>query len=322
MKDRFWRPISIECIDPALFPNVALFLKSSDNYVLYKNEERKFTVDDRNRLERNRTEFLYVRTGDLEEINDFLEANLTEILAREDLDSMAKGRIIYQTSVNYVIDLFESPETASNLARSRTLIQHMMHYLATDRCALESLRSIVGHNFYIYTHSVQVTALNLLLHEKLFDVTPDELIDVGIGSILHDFGMIFITDKVLDKPDALTEVEYYKVKQHTQKGFEFLKQKGLNSEVALTIIRHHHERYDGNGYPTGIKGDAIPRSAQLSALCDVYCAMITDRPHRKAISHAEALKLMREEAKGGSFNIELFNRFAEVITAYDKLSGQ
>jgi HD-GYP domain-containing protein (c-di-GMP phosphodiesterase class II) len=315
MNDRFWRPISIDCIDPDIFPNVPLFLKGSDNYVLYKNEERKFTEDDRRRLQRNFTEFLYVRTGDLEEINSYLENNLTDLLARDDLDSMAKGRILYQTSVNYVIDVFESPEIAANLVRSRKLIQHMMSYLATDAQALESLQSIVGHNFYIYTHSVQVTALNLLLHEKLFNVDPDEMIDVGIGSILHDFGMIFITEKVLDKPDALSDVEYYKVKQHAQKAYEFLKRNGLNSEVALTIIRHHHERYDGNGYPCGIKGDTIPRSAQLSSICDVYSALITDRAYRKASSHADALKIMSDEAKGGAFNRELFNRFVEIMTA-------
>ncbi|HEY4745892.1 MAG TPA: HD domain-containing phosphohydrolase [Desulfuromonadaceae bacterium] len=321
MNDRFWRPISIDCINPALFPNVALYLKGNDNYVLYKNEERPFTEDDRRRLERTLTEFLYVRTGDLEEINAYLENNLTEILARDDLDSMAKGRILYQTSVNYVIDVFESPEIAANLGRSRKLIQHMMRYLTTDAHALESLQSIVGHNFYIYTHSVQVTALNLLLHEKLFNVTPDEMIDVGVGSMLHDFGMIFITEKVLDKPDALSDVEYYKVKQHTQKGYEFLKQHGFTSEVALTIVRHHHERYDGNGYPNGIRGDDIPRSAQLSALCDVYSAMITERPYRKAVTHAKALEMMREDARSGAFNMELFSRFEQIITAQKAASA-
>ncbi len=315
MNDRFWRPISIDCINPEGFPDVALYLRGNDNYVLYKDEERKFTGDDRRRLQRNFTEFLYVRTGDLEEINRYLEDNLANLLARDDLNSLAKGRILYQTSVNYVIDVFESPEIAANMSRSRNLILHMMNYLTTDTNALESLQSIVGHNFYLYAHSVQVTALNLLLHEKLFNVAPDEMIDVGVGSILHDFGMIFITDKVLDKPDALSDVEYYKVKQHAQKGYEFLKRNGLKSEVALTVIRYHHERYDGNGYPTGIKGDDIPRSAQLTGICDVYSALITDRTYRKACSHADALKTMHEEAKAGAFNSDLFNRFAEIMTA-------
>jgi HD-GYP domain-containing protein (c-di-GMP phosphodiesterase class II) len=317
MNDRLWRPISVDCIDPAIFPDVALYIKSSGNYVLYKTEERKFTEDDRRRLERSFTEFIYVRTGDLEAINEYIENNLGDILARDDINSSAKGRIIYQTSANYVIDLFESPQSVANLNRSRKLMQHLMKFLSSDKRALESLQSIVGHNFYIYAHSVQVTALNLLLHDKLYSLYPDEMIDVGLGSILHDFGMIFITDKVIEKPDALSEVEYFKVKQHTQKGYEHLKHNGLDSEVALSIIRHHHERYDGDGYPAALKGDNIPRSAQVTALCDVYSALITDRSYRKAVSHEDALNVMREDANKGFFNPVLFCNFAEVLSAHN-----
>lgn len=315
MKDRFWRPISIDSIVPESFPNVALFLKTSGNYVLYKDQERRFSEDDRRRLTRNQTEFLYVRSGDLVDVNDYLENNLTDMLGRKDLTGKQKGKILYQTSVNYVIDVFEAPEMASNLMRCRKLIQHMMKYVATESHALEALQSVVTHNFYIFAHSVQVTALNLLAHDKLFNVTPDEMVDIGIGSLLHDFGMIFISSDILDKPDALSDVEYYKVKQHTQKGYEFLKHTGMFGEVVLTIVRHHHERYDGNGYPTGIKGDNISRSAQLSAICDTYSALTIDRSYRKATTHADALKIMREEARGGAFNNELFKRFEVIISA-------
>ena len=315
MNDRLWRPISIDCIDPDLFPDVALYIKSSSNYVLYKTVDRKFTEDDRRRLERNFTDFIYVRTGDLDAINEYMEKNLGDILARDEIKSAAKGRILYQTSANYVIDVFEAPESVANMNRSRKLIQHLMKFVATDKCALESLQSIVGHNFYIYAHSVHVTAINMLIHEKLFNLHPDEMIDVGLGSILHDFGMIFITDKVIEKPDALSDVEYHKVKQHTQKGYEYLKENGLSSEVALSIIRYHHERYDGDGYPTALKGDNIPRSAQITALCDVYSALITDRPYHRASSPTNALKTMREEADKGHFNVELFNRFEGVMIA-------
>src|SRR6185369_8226521 len=136
--------------------------------------------------------------------NQYMENNLTDILARQDLNSMAKGRILYQTSVNYVIDVFESPELAANLLRCRNLIMHLMKYVATESHVLEPLQSIVAQNFYIFAHSVQVTALNLLVHEKLFQLTPEEMTDVGIGSLLHDFGMIFISDEILDKPNSLS----------------------------------------------------------------------------------------------------------------------
>lgn len=314
-KDRYWRAISVDSITPECFPSVALYLRSGGNYVLYKEPDRMFTVVDYNRLERSFTEFLYVRSGDMAILSEFMQNGLAEMLSRDDLSSVAKGRILYQTSVNCVIDMFESPETASNLLRCRNLVQHILQHVATDPHALESLQTVVNNNFYIFAHAVQVTALSLLLHEKLFDLAADEMIDVGIGSLLHDYGMIFITSDILEKNDALSEIEYYKVKQHTQKGYEYLKCNGNYGEIVLNIVRFHHERYDGDGYPTGMKGDNIPRSGQVAAICDVYSALIMDRAHRKANSHADAIKIMRAEANSGAFNPELFNSFVDIITS-------
>lgn len=314
-KDRYWRAISIDSITPEHFPNVALYLRSGNNYVMYKDAERMFTLLDKQRLERNLTDFLYVRSGDMELLNDFMEANLMEALARDDLSSAAKGKLLYQTAVNCVIDMFESPETAANLARCLNMVQHILHHVSTDPHALESLQSVVGHNFYIFAQAVQVAALSLLVHDELFELEPDEMLDVGIGSLLHDYGMIFITSEILEKNDALTDIEYYKVKQHTQKGYEYLKLSGNYSAVVLNIVRYHHERYDGNGYPTGIKGNDIPRSGQVAAICDVYSALIMDRAHRKANSHADAVTLMRDEANKGAFNPELFNKFEGIINS-------
>lgn len=314
MKDHYWRAISIDSIDPDYFPSVPLFMRTSGNYVLYKDPERRFTEADRSRLERTSTEFMYVRSGDMEEIAAHLENSLKDLLERDDLDSERKGRILYQTSINYLVDAFEAPEQASNLERCRQLVRHMMQFVGSDGQALKSVRSVVSHNLYIYVHSVQLMALNLLAHEQLFRVDPDELVDVGIGSLLHDYGMIFVTSDIVQKPDALSDVEYYKIKQHTQKGYEFLKDSRTFSDVSLTIVRHHHERYDGNGYPTGMKGDRIPRSAQLSALCDTYSALTLDRVYRKAVSHQEALKMMREES-GKAFHPELLLGFIELVNA-------
>ena len=312
-KDRYWRAISIDSITPDCFPNVALYLKSGCNYVLYKNPERMFTMDDRRRMERSFTEFMYVRSGDMELLNEFMEKNMKEMLAREDMSSAAKGKVLYQTSVNCVIDMFESPEASANLNRCRSMVQNMLQHITTDNHAFESLQTVIDHNFYIFAHAVQVTALSLLVHERLFDLAPDEMLDVGVGSLIHDYGMTFITNEVLEKNDALSDVEYYKVKQHTQKGYEYLKHSGNYSEIVLNIVRYHHERFDGNGYPTGIKGDEIPRSAQVSALCDGYSAIIMDRAYRKAKTPAEAITILREEAIKGAFKLELFEKFAEII---------
>lgn len=313
MKDRYFRPITVESIDPAYFPEVALFVKNNGNYILYKNHDRKFTELDRARLQRTNSDFLYVRAGDMDLITEYLEDNLHSLLARNDISSNNKGIILYQTAANYVTEVLDSPEKLANLARCRSLIRHLMKYVANSEDTLKAFQAIIANNYYIFVHSVQVAALTMLAHDKLFDLSTDEMIDVGVGALLHDFGMIFISSDILEKPDALSDIEYHKVKQHTQKGYDFLKGIGVFSDVSLTIVRYHHERYDGNGYPTGLTGDSIPRSAQLAALCNTYCAMTTERPYRKALSHADAIKVMRDKS-AGAFNVELFERFEEIMS--------
>lgn len=313
MNDHYWRALSVDSIDPEHFPSVPLFLKTAGNYVLYKDAERRFSDADRSRMERTGTEFMYVRCGDMAEISSYLEHGLKEMLANDELGSEQKGKILYQTTINYLVDAFEAPEQASNLDRCRQLVECMMSFIAKDDHALRCIGSVVNHNLYIFAHSVQVMALNLLAHEKIFNLAPDELIDVGMGSLLHDYGMIFITSDIVQKPDALSDIEYYQIKKHTQKGYEFLKDTRRFGDIPLTIVRHHHERYDGNGYPSGIRGDEIPRSAQLSALCDVFSAMTLERVYRKASTHQDAVKMMREES-GKAFNAELLEGFLDLLS--------
>ena len=313
MKSRFYRPLSLACIFPSYFPDVALYVKNSGNYILYKNHDRKFTEADQNRLQRTNTEFLYVRSGDMEIVTEYLEQNLESLLARDDIDSGAKGTILYQTAANYVTDVFDEPGKTADIIRCRSLIRHLMKYVAGHEDALKALKAITSQNYYIFTHSVQMAALMMLTHERLFDLRQDEMIDVGVGSLLHDVGMVFLSGDIMNKPDALADIEYHKVKQHAQKGYDYLLNAGTLGEVSLTIVRHHHEKYDGSGYPVGLKGDNIPRSAQLAALCDTYCAITTDRPKHTALPGTEALRLMGEEV-GSVFSPELFKRFADVVS--------
>lgn len=312
MKDRYFRPITIECINPAYFPDVALFVKHDGNYILYKNHDRKFTELDRARLQRANAEFLYVRAGDMDTVSEYLEDNLTYLLGREDISSNAKGTILYQTTANFVTDVLDTPAKVADLARCRSLVQHLMEYVANSEDALKAFQAIIANNYYIFVHSVQVAALTMLIHDRLFELGHDEMIDVGVGALLHDFGMIFISREILEKPDALSDMEFHKVRQHPQKGFDFLRNVGVFNDVSLTIVRYHHERYDGTGYPSGLKGDNIPRSAQLAAICDAYCSLTTDRPYHTANSHDEAIQAMRVES-AGAFSEELFGKFVAAV---------
>lgn len=133
-------------------------------------------------------------------------------------------------------------------------------------------------------------------------ITESYISDIIKASMLHDIGKIGISDYILQKQGKLDEKEYEEMKRHTILGAEILKKAGNDVSgrsiftIALEIARHHHERWDGNGYPDNLRGDNIPLSARIMAVADVYDALVSDRPYKKGIRHEEAVAII----KGGS----------------------
>ena len=120
---------------------------------------------------------------------------------------------------------------------------------------------------------------------------------ITLASSLHDIGKIGIDEKILNKPGRLTAEEFEEMKKHTVIGEEILcslelYQNELLVKVAREICRWHHERYDGRGYPDGLKGEEIPISAQVVSLADVYDALVSDRVYKKAYSHEKAIQMI------------------------------
>lgn len=116
------------------------------------------------------------------------------------------------------------------------------------------------------------------------------------ASALHDIGKISIPEEVLNKPGKLTDEEFEAMKQHTVIGYQMLSDLGFQDEplvkVSREITRWHHERYDGRGYPDGLKGDEIPLSAQIVSLADVYDALTSERVYKPAFSHEKAIQMI------------------------------
>jgi HD-GYP domain-containing protein (c-di-GMP phosphodiesterase class II) len=305
-------PVNIESIQAEYFPDVALYLRSGDRYILYKSHGRNFSQNDAARLIDNNVEFLFVSPEDLEVITTFMENNAEKVLTDSTLQAQAKGRIIYQTSINFVGDLFEHPEKVSDFTRSKRLVENLLKYLSSDTGCLCSLESVMSHNYYTFVHSLQVAALSVLLHSEAYLLSHDEMIDVGIGTLLHDFGKVFVSQDILNKEGKLTEAELEIYRSHPEEGYKYLKKNTGISDISLGIVRHHHERNNGNGYPDGLKGPNISRSAQVAAICDVYCTLTIDRSCRKALSSSIALHIMKQEMKG-SFNDRLLDALEGIV---------
>jgi HD-GYP domain-containing protein (c-di-GMP phosphodiesterase class II) len=111
------------------------------------------------------------------------------------------------------------------------------------------------------------------------------------GSWLHDCGKIGVSEAILNNPSCLSEEEWLTVKQHPAWGAEVARQAEL-SPIVINIIQHHHERWDGQGYPSGVAGREIPLEARIVTIADVFDALTSDRPYRKALTQVESRKIM------------------------------
>lgn len=147
---------------------------------------------------------------------------------------------------------------------------------------------------YTRRHSEDVLNYSLTIARQL-GLDEDMQQDIGVAALIHDVGKIGVPDAILRKPGKLTDAEFEAMKQHPQMGFVMASTvPGL--EGTLDAIHHHHERWDGGGYPFGLRGIETPLTARLMAVADAYSAMTTDRPYRQSIGHARAQKILDEGA--------------------------
>jgi HD-GYP domain-containing protein (c-di-GMP phosphodiesterase class II) len=132
-----------------------------------------------------------------------------------------------------------------------------------------------------------------------------------LSAFLHDIGKIGMPDSILKKADSLEDYEFNKAKDHPVIGSKIISEIEELSDVA-SIVRHHHERFDGTGYPDGLKGDAIPFFSRILAILDAYEALVSDRVYRKAIATSEAIKEI-EDNSGLQFDPFLVKVFSKII---------
>ncbi|MGQ9601104.1 MAG: HD-GYP domain-containing protein, partial [Candidatus Bipolaricaulia bacterium] len=168
-------------------------------------------------------------------------------------------------------------------------------YMRLRRQAQETfekmVQSLMERDHYTGAHSEAVAQLAQQVARAL-GLPEDEVDRIGAAARVHDLGKVAIPDSILFKEDGLTNDEWEVIKQHPVRSAELLK--GLEIyDGSIEIIRHHHEHWDGTGYPNGLKGEQIPLGARILALADIYNALITDRPYRKAYSKEEALEIIR-----------------------------
>ena len=167
-------------------------------------------------------------------------------------------------------------------------------------------------------HSERVALLAATLAGALGIHDDAWLEALRIGSAVHDIGKLAVPDSILNKPGPLTDDEWGTMRRHSEWGARLVERLGMSAAVR-EAVRHHHERWDGTGYPDGLAGEEIPLSARLVCVVDVYDALTSERSYRRALSREEAIEVMNDEA-GHTLDPHIYSVFRSAVAHTDPRS--
>jgi putative two-component system response regulator len=208
-------------------------------------------------------------------------------------------------------DRLELAARVKSLVRQKRLNEDLDH---AEQVLFSVARAIESRDPNTGDHCERLVKLGKAFGEYL-NLPRNQIRDLMWGGYLHDIGKVGIPDAVLLKTDKLTPEDWQIMKQHVLIG-ENICQPLRSMRGVIPIIRHHHERWDGSGYPDGLKGDEIPFLAQVFQIIDIYDALTSERPYKQALSPEEALAVIMEETNSGWRNPQLIQQFKEFIYSY------
>jgi HD-GYP domain-containing protein (c-di-GMP phosphodiesterase class II) len=235
----------------------------------------------------------FVLTSQKEAYRDWVKEEMNS----DDLNPFEKSKILRESSVALMEDLFENPDVNTALDESRPIIRNFIDFMEQAPEAMGYMISLSGHDFYTYNHSLDVSIYSLGLGAALaFNKT--DLEELGVGSLFHDIGKRNVSLDILCKKGGLDDAEWEQMKRHPQYGLMILNQNPNISDAIKATCFEHHESFSGNGYPQGISGQEIHPFARIVAITDTYDAMTTQRSYNVPLKPFDAVTMMKEKLAG------------------------
>jgi putative nucleotidyltransferase with HDIG domain len=219
------------------------------------------------------------------------------IIATDKLD----GEDYYSTEIK----LISSIATDCAVAIKKALLYDEIHEMLFNTAEAFSL-AMEAKDPYTYGHSKRVSELSANI-AKAIGLAPETIRRIRLAALLHDIGKLGTPEVILGKVSGLEPEEMDRMKEHPYAGARIVENIGRMREIAQWMC-HHHEKYDGSGYPSGLKGDEIPLPSRIIALADFYDALTSERPYRKALGRDEAVRIMGESV-GTHFDPAVFEHF-------------
>jgi len=231
-------------------------------------------------------------------------------------EEMQRATAVQQEARKIAVSLMEDVKLGRqvHLEKVTPVVSQMVGSVFRNKEALLSLGRIRRMDQYTFEHSVNVSVL-LIAFAKELGLDREEIQEIGTGALLHDVGKIKIPDAILNKPGRLTEDEFRIMRKHVEYSLDVLSATPGISDTALKVAAEHHERYDGRGYPAGLKGETISRCGQMAAIVDVYDALCADRVYHEGQRPTVVLKRLLEWSVT-DYNPGLTQRFIQTVGIY------
>lgn len=231
-----------------------------------------------------------------------------------------KTREAAYKTINKVSSLIECGlEGSLVVADVRATVQKMINDLLSSADILGNLTEIQGYDDYTFHHSINTTIVGLVLGIAS-GYSEQKLIEFGMGVLMHDIGKVLIPEDILNKKTPLTEEEFNVIKQHTVNGYKILCKNHDFGLLSAHVALQHQEKWDGSGYPRGLKGNGIHEYGRLAAVADVYEALTSKRVYRKAIEPNEAYEYIISQSNT-HFSPQTLEVFRKNIAVYPSGSG-
>ena len=207
-----------------------------------------------------------------------------------------KSVVLYSNATKAIDELFNNPEKLGNYENSKDIVNELVWHILDDKFTIKSLMNIAAHDYYTHTHSLNVAIYALSLGSYLL-LNQSTLSELGEAALLHDLGKSKVNSEIINKNGKLTEKEFKTMMAHPSLGYSIGLKIGIDNSKILEGIKHHHEKMDGSGYPSGFSGEGIPLFARIIGICDIFDALTSKRSYKEAMTTFEALKLMKFQMK-------------------------
>jgi len=251
-----------------------------------------------------------------EKKGDFVSPKAEAVIEKVKVPDRAKVKLsesVKKRVAEGVSFLYNNTESENFVDATNNIASDLMRAITDNDSIAVDVGALKVSDEYTFKHSVDVATMSMII-AKQYGLPEKQVYEIGISGLLHDIGKTKIPNEVLNKAGKLTDEEFDLMKKHSLFGYSILKEKSDISPAILLGVLQHHEKMNGRGYPVGVQEDKISEYARIISTADIYDALVTERPYKKAFSSRDALEMIM--AMTDELDITVMRSFMESVILY------